>query len=65
MREEVVDDGIEVLGREYLGCRIGISVEIVEVSGGGLLVMLAARHWIGRGLMIILKMLRGRVLQWG
>ena len=32
--EEVVDDGIEVLGREYLGGRIGISVEIVEVSEG-------------------------------
>ena len=32
--EEVVDDGIEVLGREYLGGRIGISEEIVEVSGG-------------------------------
>ena len=32
--EEVVDDGIEVLGREYLGGRIGISVEIVEVSKG-------------------------------
>ena len=32
--EEVVDDGIEVLGREYLGGRIGISMEIVEVSEG-------------------------------
>ena len=32
--EEVVDNGIEVLGREYLGGRIGISVEIVEVSEG-------------------------------
>ena len=34
MREEVVDDGIEELGREYRGGRIGISVEIVEVSEG-------------------------------
>ena len=34
IREEVVDDVIEVLGREYLGGRIGISVEIVEVSEG-------------------------------
>ena len=34
MREEVVDDGIEELGREYCGGRIGISVEIVEVSEG-------------------------------
>ena len=34
IREEVVDDGIEVLGREYLGGRIGISVEIVEVFEG-------------------------------
>ena len=31
--EEVVNDVIEVLGREYLGGRIGISVEMVVVSG--------------------------------
>ena len=30
---EVVNDVIEVLGREYLGGRIGISVEMVVVSG--------------------------------
>ena len=63
IREEVVDDGIEVLGKEYFGGRIVI-LEIVEVSEG-VTCNAGTRHWIGRGLKIFLKVLRGRFLQWG